>query len=344
MKLLKTYEVQADIFDKILYDLSTHTEYVEDLRPYSYGYQNRNTIYYNKDYLICKECVLDYYCDCIPDSTSWKQVKLRRVLNANAIVQETITGNYAWNFMIRLLHKYYSDDEIYFILNQHTAEYDKGLAQFHYDIPLEVGELVKCDNCFKYDVNGAHCDAIVQMFPRAHDEFLGMYNKRKEKGKEIYKQLFNFFVGELCPKGFRTTYNWIVQRTTKKLFEAIDTTGGSLIYANTDGFVVQTPSTELEHSTKLFEFKEEYKGDVYIYRSKNYLLYQFGDEKKGSCRCSVRPDIDLRIGQVVEYDITKEIIGYDPNGRARTTDKLINIEKKKVYIDEETYCQKNMDN
>lgn len=341
MKLLPTYEVRADIFDKILYDLSGHIEYEADLQKWSYGYKNKHTIYYNEEYLICKECVLDYYCDCLSDSTNWKQCKLRKVLNAEKPVQKTITGNYAWNYITKILTKYYSLDEIDDILLSHEADYSEEFRQYHYNLPIEPGYLVKYSNCFKYDINGAHCDAIVQLFPKAYNEFIKLYQKRHEIA--MYKQLFNFFVGELCRKtsnkklslGFtstestyRKTYNWIVQRTTKKLNEAMDRTNGILIYANTDGFIVQQPEVTLTCSKELFDFKQEYSGDVYVYRSNNYILYQCGDSMTGSCRCEVRENIDLRVGKVVNYKVVKEYLGTDANGKKRYRNLIVDKEYK----------------
>lgn len=333
MKQLATYEVRADVFDKILYDLSVHCEYTDDIHKYSYGYKNRNTIYYNEEYLICKECVLDYYCDCIPESTSWKQVKLRRVINAEQTVNHTITGNYAWNYIMKLLSKYYTDEEIESILNAHEADYSEEFKQFHYNAPIDTGTLVKYTNCFKYDINGAHCDAVVQLFPKAYNEFMKLYKERKQK--PVYKQLFNFFVGELCRKNHRKTYNWIVQRTTRKLYEAMDTTDGMLLYANTDGFIVQQPQKELDTSTNIFEFKQEYSGDVYIYRSNNYILYQCGEDKTGSCKCEVRADIDLRKGIVVDYTINRLELGTDINGIKRYYHKIVEKNVRQVEINED---------
>ena len=139
-KLLATYEIQADVFDKILYDLSIHTEYTDDIFQYSYGYKNRNTIYYNEEYLICKECVLDYYCDCLEESTSWRQVRLRKVINASKIVQKTITGNYAYNYIIKLLSKYYTLDEIENILITHFH------GDHYFDMPFYLaGKLINIE-------------------------------------------------------------------------------------------------------------------------------------------------------------------------------------------------------
>lgn len=336
MVQIPKYEVRADVFDKILWEFSVHTEYVKDISVYAFGYKNRNTIYYNEEYLICKAYILDYYLDCFPDCPSWKQVWLKRVMDAPQPVQATISGSYAWNYMMSILDKYYTRDEVYAILAANTADYDEGLKQFHYDLPIGKGELVKLKDCFKYDINGAHADAVVSLFPKAKDDFLVMYKKRKEK--PVYKQIFNFFVGELCRKGFRTTYNWIVQRTTKKLWGSMDTTNGMLVYANTDGYIVQDPMLKQNTSAELFDFKLEYEGDVYIYRSDNYILYQMGDELKGSCRCEVRNEVDLRIGKVIEYKIARIPLGEDANGKMRYSYEITNKQIKEVEIDEETYC------
>lgn len=331
-KLLTTYEVREDIFNKILYELSYRTEYTNNIVAYSYGYSNKNTIYYDDEYLICSESVLNYYTDAIEDCSSWKQVKLRKVKNADVAIQHTITGNYAWNYIMNILKKYYSDKEVDDILHAHEAEYSEGFKQFHYNTLLNKYELKRFKNCFKYDINGAHCDAVLFLFPLARDTFMKMYKQRREK--PVYKQIFNFFVGELCRKGYRLTYNWIVQRTTKKLYEAMDTVDGQLIYANTDGFIVQDPNRKIDTSKELFDFKLEYAGDVYVYQSHNYILYQCGEDKTGSCRCEVRNDIDLRQGIVVDYKNNRVCIGTDINGNNRYNVELVDIVKRRVNIDE----------
>jgi hypothetical protein len=80
----------------------------------------------------------------------------------------------------------------------------------------------------------------------------------------------------------------------------------------------------------LGEFKAEYEGDVFIYRSKNYILYQCGDELKGSCRQVVRDKLDLRVGKVVEYDQRRELLGYDKSGHPRYITHVENVVAKKV--------------
>ena len=70
MKLLQTYEVRQDIFDKILYDYSANVEITDHLDKYVYGYSNKKTIYYDgSEYLICREYILNYYTNSIEGCT-----------------------------------------------------------------------------------------------------------------------------------------------------------------------------------------------------------------------------------------------------------------------------------
>lgn len=331
-KLIPTYEVRADIFDKILIDYSPRVRITDNLKQYVYGYKNKKIIYTDGDeYLICLEYILDGYTNCCELPTSWKQCRLRRVENAQTIVQKTITGTYAWNYLKKILTKYYSEEEIENILCSHEAEYSEDYKQFHYNISLERDQLIHIPDCVKYDINGAHCAAVVELFPNAANEFLKLYSKRKEK--PIYKQIFNYAVGRLCKIGHRKTYNWIVQRTTKTLYKTMDKVRGSLIYANTDGFLVQDPENKLTTSTNLNDFKLEYSGDVWVYRSNNYILYQCGkDSKVGSCRNEVRDRIDLSVGQVVDYKTNRICIGEDEKGHKRFRYELTDIVERKVNI------------
>ena len=300
MKILSSYEVRADIFDKILYDYAGRVKVTDNFEQYVFGYQDKKTIYYDgSEWLICRKYILDANIKNEDVTDGWKQLRLRRVSNANTVITKTISGTYATNYMNHLLFKYYSPREVEEILNNNEAEYNKDLIQYHYMVSLNVNELRKYDNCVKYDINGAHCDALVELFPKAAKAILKLHSKRKEK-PEI-KQIFNFYVGNLCNTGHRKTYNWIVQRTTRILYKAMDLTKGQLLYANTDGFVIRCPERKLHTSINLGEFKEEYSGDVYFYRSKNYQLMQCGEEMRGSCRNEVRGDIDLRKGIVVTY-------------------------------------------
>ena len=122
------------------------------------------------------------------------------------------------------------------------------------------------------------------------------------------------------------TYWYIVDRTTRKLFEAIHKVDGRIVYANTDGFCVQYPKNILPTSQELGDFKEEYKGVVYYFNNNKqspYVLYQFGNELKGSCMTAMRQYIDLSKGQVVYYKRVKYGHSY----------KAENIIKETVKID-----------
>ena len=298
---IKSFELSDEIFDKILYDFSSRIKIVPSTDPYLYGYKNKNDIYYdNKEYLICKEYIINYYCHNIEYCTDWKQVRVRRVENKTEKISNNIDGQRAWQFMLNLLENYYSYEEIKNIFNNYTVEYNKEYAQYHYNYPCNTNKKVfKFENCYKYDINGAHCDAIAEMFPLAKKAILVLYANRKTK--PVNKEIINYFVGMLARKGFRLTYNWIVQRTTKLLYKAMDITGGKMIYANTDGYVISMPDNLLNTSKELGDFKLEYSGDIYIYQDTNYWLMQCGDEMKGSCLTSVRKNIDLSKNQVVHY-------------------------------------------
>lgn len=337
MKQLQTYEIRDDIFDKILYELRYRIKEVSEdfFSTLIYGYSEKNIIYYEKcadgnEYLICKESVINYYTDDIPYCTSWKQCRVRKVTNTENKIQHTITGTHAYNLLIKILKDYYSENEIIDIFNAFIADYDENLKQVHTIVgACQQGIIYNFKNCYKYDINGAHCAALVEMFPRAEKKLIKLYEQRKLKPEN--KQLFNYAVGCLVPKGFRKTYNWIVQRTTKKLNEAIEITNGNLLYANTDGFVVQDPENLIKHSKLLDEFKEEYKGDVYFYLGNNYNLYQFGNEKRGSCRTSVRDKIDLSKGKVVEYKNIREYYNDGKNYLQVVDESSIKYKEVKIY-------------
>ena len=313
-KLLKCFEVREDIFNKILYDFESRIETVGNFKDYIYGYNDNKNVYKfdGKDTLILPEYILNYYCDNIKFSTSWKQCQIRSAMNADTEVVESLYGSRAERYINDILLEVYNEKEIEECLLSHQAEYDEDLSQYHYCLPVEIGYIYKVKDTVKYDINGAHLDALCEIFPKAKDRLLKMYEKRKKD--KIYKKLPNYYVGRLgkwkdkaktIPGKYRKTYNWIVQRTTKKLFDAIDAVGGMLLYANTDGFLVKDPNNLLKTSKILGDFKEEFSGTTYIYRDKNYILYQNND-LKGSCLTSVRPEIDLSKGKVVHYDRIKD--------------------------------------
>ena len=309
---LKRYDVDEELFDKILKDYSFFIKVVSkaEMEASFKGYKYKTVFKYDGiEYLILQELYLDGYLPSISES-SWRPVILRRVHNPKInSVEDSIDGTRAYNYMVSLLRRVYTDDEIDECLKAHEAEYSEEKAQYHYqEQPYFDGIIVEHENCYKYDINGAHQSALIEIFPKAKKYIEELYTKRKEK--PVYKAYINYYVGMLKRKGHAKTYNWIVQRISKQLLDAIKFTGGDLHYANTDGFIVSNPKNLINASTNLGEFKLEYHGTIYIYEDKNYWCYQTEDgDITGSIRKQVRNLIDLKNNKVVHYDIKRVSYG-----------------------------------
>jgi hypothetical protein len=326
MKSLRVYDVNETIFENILEIFKSYIEATDKIGLYWSGYDQKNIIYYNnKDLLIMRETLLAKIANFSEEDKEacerWRQVIVRKVPN-DITYKVDIDGNRAWNYMMKLLKNYYTEEEIDAQLNSFTANYDENKIQFHFTLP-SFGRIKKFDNCVKYDINGAHHDALIEIFPRAKEALTELFVKRKEK--PVYKAYVNYFVGNLVNHGYRFTYNWIVQRTTDTLLKAINYVGGKLIYANTDGFLSYQPENKIEHSTELGKFKLEYEGTAYVYQDKNYWCYQT-DEICGNIRYAVRDKIDLSKNLVVHYNTLRTT---DEAGVY--TEKVVNIEQEIIY-------------
>lgn len=309
------------VFNEILTTHKLDVVNTDNIYQYFGGYKNKHTIYHQGEYLICLEYVYNYITDSVIGCTEWKQC----ILETNSEITEctkTVNGLGAYNYMCKLLEKYYTEDEIEAILNSYTdkEEKDKG-AIYHFELEKRH-KILKYTNCYKYDINSAYTDALVAMFPKAADALKALYLRRKEE--PIYKDYLNYFTGYLKHEGFTGAYWYIVHRIRAKMDKTITEVGGKLLYARTDGFVVQNPAKLLEHSKKLGEFKLEYKGDCYIYWGDNYICIQT-NKITGSCFNVVRDKMDLSKGIVAKYDID-----YIKELETR-------IPKNIVYIKEETY-------
>lgn len=275
---LKKYDISEDIFDKIVSDyrkslILLNTDSIEGY--FSKPVKDR-VIYNGTNTLIIPEYILKDYINI--EYSSWKQVILLKsqVLERN-YYESSIDGSRAWQFMIKLLKKYYTEKEIDTCLKSFQAEYDYKKAQLHYFKESSPDKILKFENCYKYDINGAHNEALTVIFPKAKEAIIKMYLERKKK--PVNKKYINYFVGMLCRKGYRETYNWIVQRVSAKLKTHILDACGEVLYANTDGFIVKDPIFELETSTELGALKLEYKGDVCFYNDINYFCFQLSDKK-----------------------------------------------------------------
>lgn len=324
-KELRKYDVNEDVFNKILTDYSKHIVKVDDINKYKFGYkdtdlegQSNEIAYDGSEWLIMKEFMLNGvlndhdinrfdYTDVVPLDNTWRQCIVRLTHEQIQEVEAGVDGLYAYNYINKMLKKYYAVEEVEERLNMFTAEYDPNKIQEHYVLNNKY-ELLQFENCYKYDINSAHAAALIDIFPKAKEAITKLYEQRKVHPKN--KALLNYYVGYLCRVNHRTTYNWIVQRTTDTLRNAAKEVDGDIIYANTDGIIVQNPKKLLNTSTQIGEFKEEYRGTVYFYKDKNWFVYELDtddikDKHRGTLALSARPLVDLKNRTIVHYDKIK---------------------------------------
>lgn len=306
MICLRQVTVSSEVFDTILELDKYRVRVTDNIKQYYYGYKKNRIIYVDQksEYLICRFTVLNYVCRKTYDEP-WKQVIVRRREIQTEKVEADISGLYAWNYINRLLRKYYSNTEMDERLKMFEADYNDRYKQYH-SVIYRNYKITKFEDCVKYDINGAHADALRTIFPKAEEAIVKLYEERKVN--PINKQLMNYYVGFLKRKGYEKTYNWIVQRTTKMLYSTIVKCNGLVVYANTDGVIISKPKSKIETSRKLGDFKLEYEGDVYTYGDSNYSVVQFGDQIVGNAMYQVRDHIDLRVNKVVKYDKVKKFV------------------------------------
>lgn len=304
--LLPSISLSADSFYNVLNSLKDNIKIIskEDMTKYKYGHKDKFAIYYNgKDQFICQAFLLNYLLgtDITDAFDGWKQFICNLAPEQNLNYETDVTGRYAYNYITKILRKYYTYDEIEAQLNSHTAEYDEKKKQVHIFYG-EQGKITKFDNCIYYDINKAHSDALCEIFPKASKDLISMAKKSKQN--KSYKKYPNYYCGYLVIVGHRLTYNWIVQRTTRILEERANISidwDSDVVYANTDGIIISKPTQVFDTSDSIGQFKVEYTGAVYTYQGDNYQIVQYGDEIKGSLPLALRNHVDLRQNKVVKY-------------------------------------------
>ena len=323
---LKIINTNEEVFNDILDTMASRIITVNNINLYFFGYKDKQRIFYDgKETLIIQEYLFAEFAK-LPLSaavSSWKQIVVRKSKTTD-VWEDSVTGPRAYYYIMKILKKYYTEKEIKEILNSYIDVRTEEDKQVH--ITVDTADYIQCyENCVKYDINGAHQDALVEMFPKAANDLKDIYYKRKVK--QIYKQYMNLAVGQMKKNGYEGAYWWIVHRTSKMLKKAMSevcpddiSKDCKIIYANTDGFIVSCPDKLLEHSKDLGKFKQEAKGPVYIYTHKGnkdetaYTVYQYEVEKdgiieietKGNVRLAVRNKIDLKNGKTISYKIKKE--------------------------------------
>ena len=328
---LPSYDCNEEIFNKIFEICKV--KYVDNIADYCKPREDKWQVYADantKDVISIQAfdfSICSYLCGYgyVKSEPRWKLVTLKLVQGQKEPYKKTVSGLYAYNYMLKILEKYYSKEEIEEILDSYTDEYSESLKQVHmfgglYNTPT------RHENCFYYDLNSAYGYELMQVFPRAREAILKLYRERKDKPNN--KLYLNYFIGFCKRRGKDGFYNHIVQAVSRKIKADMLYTKGQIIYANTDGFIVKAPKNILHVCHEIGEWKLEYQGDIWTYQDKNYCCYQwFQDGEKvfkGSVRVKVRENIDLSVGKVVHYD---NVIKHrtDSKGNLYTWQEIENI-------------------
>lgn len=318
-KRLRIYEVNEEVFNTIKKTFPASFIRVEDNDKYRYFYGTKyitgdtKSIYLidieTTKYMILPEYLVDYIYNCFPGCNTYTQVVLQLNNNVNGI-ERAYSVKYCWEQMRSIILNSYTEKEFYEILHSYDKiKKQSELIQYHYIFEqFDFDNVIyHITNCYKFDINGAHQDALTEMFPKCKKSFerLEKLKLKSKEDKKRVKSLFNLFVGYLKHEGYEGAYNWIVQRTTRLLKQAIEYCNGELLYANTDGFLVKNPDKILNTSKNVGDFKLEYQGNVYFYRSINYSIFGYRKdnawEYTGSAMQETRPNFDFLKGIVVEY-------------------------------------------
>ena len=222
-------------------------------------------------------------------------------------------------YVKKILNQHYTDEEIEERLTAHAVKESKKATPIHRILTAnpnyDFNTLYKLSDCVYYDINKAHRDALIEIFPKCK-RLLTSKKTLDKWGKDCV----NIYVGDLCNHNHRETYNWIVKRTRLILMDLINECGGEVVYANTDGVILRKPEYRITTSNKVGGFSNEMQGDtVYFYyhlkdtAADQYYLYQYVNKKgkvtkKGTLRVENRDKVDLAQGMVWKHNGEKEDI------------------------------------
>ena len=264
----------------------------------------------------------------IIDGNGYERVRFRidPTLESGHFVKD-LNGNQAQKYMLKVLGKHYTDEEIREVLKNYSIT--EGESQLHH-INKKPEQILQFNNCVYQDINNAHGSALMIMFPKCKKEILNMYQHRKDNDG-FNKKVFNYFVGMLnSTKAHNTlifpgTYKWIVNHTTEQLENLYQIEGGIPVYINTDGIILQEPRTTIPDSDKMGEFKKK-NCTVYTYEhlgnregdtSYNYVEIHYADgtiETKSLMPYSLRKYMNLAEGKVIRYKkmvVNKNTVRYE---------------------------------
>ena len=319
--MLNRIRVDSDTYNDVLTRYKKYVERDDISKYFTRGYSNKPIIKLDKENNAF--IVQGYRLGKALDSLSlegWQQLVcvLDDSLDGVEEVNTLPYANQANSVIKKLLKKYYKDAEIESILTAHSVSEEDKEKIIHSLLPEEFhdGKIHKFTNCAYYDINGAHTDALCEMFPLAKNDLVALHHNG---GKDY----INIFVGDLCNNNHRETFNWIVKRTRKKLEDIRKKAGGKTIYANTDGIILWHSREILETNDEIGQIKSESKdGIVYAYccegdaKTTRYTIYQYehpkkGKKLKGNSRLIIRKGMDLSKGIVNKGKIRKDDLGIE---------------------------------
>ena len=331
--MLNRIKIDSETFNEILESYPKYIEYVDDLSKYfAKGYTNKRIIRVDTQ---TRTLIIQAYrlrLEQLPSDKDWQQ--LICVLDDSLDTKNEIrvlpfakTANAKIN---KVLSKYYSKKEIERLLSEHSSK--KRRKPLHMLVPMAFhdGKIHKFNKCVYYDINGAHTDALCEIFPKASKDLIELHHSG-------FKDYINIYVGDLCNREHRETFDWIVERTRERLESVIKACGGLILYANTDGVILYKPHTKLKTSSEIGQLKaESIDGVIYTFVCDKdaittpYTIYQYkhpskGNQLKGNARLSLRRDMDLSKGIVNKALLIKE----------NNLDVLTNFRTEEIEIYEE---------
>lgn len=334
--MLRRIKLDSETYYKIIEYYKEWVVYDDISKLIADGYSQKSLIVVDKNTnsLICQGDLINYVAHKDVSLEEWRQY----VCDLDISVDEPGTlvpwATQANKKINTILLKYYTEEQIEEQLNSHATEEE--VKPIHQLLPEKYldGQVHKFTDCVYYDINGAHTDALCAIFPKAKKKLMALHHNG-------YKAYINIYVGDLCNRGHRTTYNWIVKRTRDWLQKIINLSCGpisEIIYANTDGVIIYNPMFELKTCDDVGGFKSETSdGVIYAYycqRDDNttpYTVYQYDNPKKGlqikgTARLAIRKGIDLSKGIVNKCKLTRNEDGIEEVTNFRTEE--INIHEE----------------
>lgn len=318
---LKRLSINEKAYRTILKKLDGCTEQVNDIRPYEKGYRDTLVVRYTNNVIICDEFWLEF-CGILKNTKKRRWYQYYCVYDPNVeqveLAKEEMSPVVACKMVNKVIHEKLTEEERIARFTNPKNEEEKGYILHEPLVVTDIGKIEIFEDCYYYDMNGAYAGELIKMFPECREKFEDMFMHRHDNNNRL-KKVFNYYVGCLTQNDIkrqaeidagrtpRTIYpktrNHIINNITRKVERyAVKLKPTKTLYINTDGLIVQTPKNVLPSQTDIGTFKIEHQGRIYVYRDKNYTIFQYGNEIKGTLPQELRQYVDLREGRVVHYN------------------------------------------